>query len=159
MAPSRFIKNTPTTTCYLRSPAGRDHDVCRQPLLPAGGIVSAAQEFTLFSWWDVNLAADFQYNTLEADLVNFVYPSRFTSLTALATSLRFGKIDVQGSLLYTFVDDFAREAGAAAESKHVLTPTVVAQYLRSTTSTLSLRAFYKRVFRMPTLNDLYYVYR
>ena len=120
--------------------------------------VSAAQEFTLFSWWDVNLAADFQYNTLEADLVNFVYPSRFTSLTALATSLRFGKIDVQGSLLYTFVDDFAREAGAAAESKHVLTPTAVAQYTPFNDIDLSLRAFYKRVFRMPTLNDLYYTF-
>src|SRR5699024_6933379 len=75
-----------------------------------------------------------------------------------ATSLRFGKIDVQGSLLYTFVDDFAREAGAAAESKHVLTPTVVAQYTPFNDIDLSLRAFYKRVFRMPTLNDLYYTF-
>ena len=36
--------------------------------------LSAAHELTLFKWWDLNLAADLQYNTLDADLVNFVYP-------------------------------------------------------------------------------------
>lgn len=120
--------------------------------------LSAAHEFTLFNWWDVNLAADFQYNTLDADLVNFVYPSRFTTLAALATSLRFDKVKIQGSLLYTFVDDSAEEAGAAAERKNVFTPTVVAQYTPFHTIDLSLRAFYKRIFRMPTLNDLYYTF-
>lgn len=120
--------------------------------------LSAAHEFTLFDWWDVNAATDFQYNTLDADLVNFVYPSRFTTLAALATSFRFRKVKVQGSLLYTYVDDFAQEAGAAAEDKNVFTPTVVAQYTPFERIDLSLRVFYKRIFRMPTLNDLYYTF-
>lgn len=122
------------------------------------GYLSASHEFSLFKWWDVNLATDFQYNTLDADLVNFVYPSRFTTLAALATSVRFKRVKIQGSLLYTFVDDFAEEAGAAADSKNVFTPTVVAQWTPLNKIDLSLRAFYKRIFRMPTLNDLYYTF-
>jgi len=120
--------------------------------------LSAAHEFTIAPWWDMNVATDFQYNTLDADLVNFVYPSRFTALTAAAASLRFRKFRMQGSLLYTYVDDAAREAGAAAENRHVFTPTVVAQYTPFDEIDLSLRAFYKRIFRMPTLNDLYYTF-
>lgn len=120
--------------------------------------ISAANEFSIYKWWDVNFAVDFQYNTLDADLVNFVYPSRFISLSALATSFRFEKIKVQGSILYTFVDDYAKAPGAAAENRHVFTPTVVAQYTPFDGIDLSLRAFYKRIFRMPTLNDLYYTF-
>lgn len=120
--------------------------------------LSAAHEFTATRWLDFNLATDLQYNTLDADLVNFVYPSRLSVLTAAAASLRLCKVRVQGSLLHTFVDDFARKAGAAAESRHVFTPTVVAQYTPFDGADFSLRAFYKRIFRMPTLNDLYYTF-
>ena len=119
---------------------------------------SFAQSYDIFSWWDVDLAADWQYNTLNADLVNFVYPSRHTLLTALSTSMRWTHLKLQGSLLYTFVDDQAREAGAAAASRDEWTPTVVLQYIPFAGKNLSLRAFYKRIFRMPTLNDLYYTF-
>ena len=120
--------------------------------------LSAAQELALFKWWDLNLATDLQYNTLDADLVNFVYPSRLTSLTALATTFRFERITVQGSLLYTFVEDFARKEGAEAGDKNVFTPTLVAQYKPFRKADFTLRALYKRIFRMPTLNDLYYTF-
>ncbi len=120
--------------------------------------LSVAHELALFKWWDLNLAADLQYNTLDADLVNFVYPSRLTALTALATTFRFDKATVQGSLLYTFVEDFAREPGAEAGEKNVFTPTLVAQYKPFCETDFALRAFYKRIFRMPTLNDLYYTF-
>jgi len=120
--------------------------------------LSAAHEFTLCKWWDVDVATDFQYNTLDADLVNFVYPSRFTALAAAAATLRLRRLKLQASLLYTYVDDAAREAGAAADDKSVFTPTVVAQYTPFDRAGLALRAFYKRIFRMPTLNDLYYTF-
>ena len=120
--------------------------------------LSAAHEFNLFKWWDLNLATDLQYNVLDADLVNFVYPSRLMALAATATTFRFDKITLQGSLLYTFVEDFARKSGAAAGDKNVFTPTVVMQYRPLRHIDLALRAFYKRIFRMPTLNDLYYTF-
>ncbi len=120
--------------------------------------LSVAQSYDLFSWWDVDLAADWQFNTLDADLVNFVYPSRNTVLAALSTSMRWTHLKLQGSLLYTFVDDQAREAGAAAEHRSEWTPTAVLQYIPFRGKNLSFRAFYKRIFRMPTLNDLYYTF-
>ncbi|MCR5710083.1 MAG: TonB-dependent receptor [Bacteroidales bacterium] len=119
---------------------------------------SVAQSYDIFSWWDVDLAADWQYNTLDADLVNFVYPSRHTLLTALSSSLRWTHLKIQGSLLYTYVDDNAREAGAAAESRSEWTPTAVMQVIPFDNKNLTFRAFYKRIFRMPTLNDLYYTF-
>ena len=120
--------------------------------------LSLAQSYDLFKWWDVDLAADWQYNTLDADLVNFVYPSRNTLLAALSTSLRWSRLKLQGSVLYTFVGDHAREAGAAAEKRNEWTPTAVLQFIPFRDKNFSLRAFYKRIFRMPTLNDLYYTF-
>ena len=119
---------------------------------------SLAQEYRINSWWDVDLAADYQFNTLDADLVNFVYPSRHTLLAALSTSMRWEKIKLQGSVLYTFVDDKARKAGAAAENRDEWTPTAVVQFIPLRDKNLTFRAFYKRIFRMPTLNDLYYTF-
>mgnify|MGYP002855921253 CR=1 FL=1 len=120
--------------------------------------LSLAQSYDIFPWWDVDLAADWQFNTLDADLVNFVYPSRNTVLAALSSSLRWTRLKLQGSLLYTFVDDRAREAGAAAESRSEWTPTAVLQLIPFRDKNFTLRAFYKRIFRMPTLNDLYYTF-
>ena len=120
--------------------------------------LSVAQSYDIFPWWDVDLAADWQYNTLDADLVNFVFPSRNTLLGALSTSLRWSRIKLQGSVLFTHVDDSAREAGAAAEKRSEWTPTAVLQAYPFADKSLSVRAFYKRIFRMPTLNDLYYTF-
>ena len=119
---------------------------------------SVAQEYAFTSWWDADLAVDYQFNTLDADLVNFVYPSRHTVLAALSTSMRWEKLKLQGSLLYTFVADQAREAGAAAENRDEWTPTAVVQFIPFRDKNLSFRTFYKRIFRMPTLNDLYYTF-
>lgn len=120
--------------------------------------VSFAQEIDLYDWWDINLATDYQFNTLNADLVDFVYPSRNTFLAALATAFKFSKIKMQGSLLMTTVKDKALAAGAAAQDRTILTPTAIAQYTPFEDVNLSFRAFYKKVFRMPTLNDLYYTF-
>ncbi|MCI2082253.1 MAG: TonB-dependent receptor plug domain-containing protein [Bacteroidales bacterium] len=120
--------------------------------------LSTAHEINLFKWWDVNVAADVRYNALDADLVNFVEPSRFTGLAALASSFRFGKFRFQGSVLYTFVNDTAEKEGAAAGKKSEFTPTLVFSYAPFGDKGFSFRSFYKRIFRMPTLNDLYYTF-
>lgn len=120
--------------------------------------VSAAHEMELTSWWDVDLATDWQFNTLAADLPNFVFPSRNTLLGAASTSVRFTKFKAQASLLCTYVDDSARGAGASALDRTSLSPSVIAQYRPFSDINLSLRSFYKRSMRMPTLNDLYYTF-
>ena len=120
--------------------------------------LSAANLFTIFDWWSASLSADFQWNTLDADLVDFVYPQRYSVLTAAATSIRFEQFKFQASLLHTYVKDVTRKVGGSAGKKSIITPTVVASYQPFQKIDLSLRAFYKRVFRMPTLNDLYYTF-
>ena len=50
--------------------------------------VSSAHMFSIFPWWSANLSVDAQWNRLEADLVDFVYPKRYTVLAAAATSLQ-----------------------------------------------------------------------
>ena len=119
---------------------------------------SAAHGFDIFEWWNASLATDFQWNTLDADLVDFAYPTRNTLLTAAATAMRFRRLRLQGSLLYTYVHDRTRSAGGAAPDKHEWTPTVVALIDPIPGSGLNIRTFYKRIFRMPTLNDLYYTF-
>ncbi|MEG0655748.1 MAG: TonB-dependent receptor [Mucinivorans sp.] len=120
--------------------------------------VSAANMFSIFDWWSASLAVDFQHNTLDADLVDFVYPTRYSLLTAVATSITFEKFKFQASLLHTYVNDQTRRVGGSAGRKSEYTPTIVASYQPFATEELSLRAFYKRVFRMPTLGDLYYTF-
>ena len=120
--------------------------------------LSAANEFRITDWWRASLSADAQFNTLTADLTDFAYPTRLTLLGAAATAIDFERFKMQASLLYTFVHDHTRYAGAAAGDRDEWTPTVIAQYKPLRNEELSFRAFYKRIFRMPTLNDLYYTF-
>ena len=119
---------------------------------------SAAHLFTIYPWWSMSLSKDFQWNTLRADLIDFVYPTRNTILTSAATSFDFNRLMLQASLLYTHVDDNTRTKGANAGTKNKYTPSVIATWQPLTKLPLNVRAFYKKVFRMPTLNDLYYTF-
>ena len=135
-----------TTMC------GDNH--CRQQEIYA----SAAHLFTIYPWWRMSLSNDFQWNALRADLIDFVYPTRNTILTSAATSFDFNRLMLQASLLYTHVDDNTRTKGANAGTKNKYTPSVIATWQPLTKLPLNVRAFYKKVFRMPTLNDLYYTF-
>ncbi len=122
------------------------------------GYFSVAQEFAPFKWWDIDLAIDAQYNTLDANLTNFVFPSRLTQLTAVANSFNFGRFKAQISVLNTYVKDYTQAKGGAAGDKNVVTPTAVASFRLLENEDFTARAFYKKIFRMPTLNDLYYTF-
>ncbi len=110
-------------------------------------------------WLNIALATDFQFNTLDADLSEFVYPKRYMSLSSLAASINHNGLKLQGSVLFTHVTDKTKNAdieSASAEELNEFTPTITASYRIQ--RNLTVRAFYKRVFRMPTLNDLYYTF-
>ena len=64
---------------------------------------SVANKYSIFRNWDVNLSVDYQYNTLNSNLTNFVNPVRNTVLTALATAFEYQKWKAQASILGTFV--------------------------------------------------------
>ncbi|MGU9940227.1 TonB-dependent receptor [Empedobacter brevis] len=117
--------------------------------------VSWANLYSINNNWDVNVAADFQFNNLDANLKNFTFPTRYTSLVAMASTYRLGKLSLQGSLLGTFVNEKV-EMNAKSPDKNIWTPTIIANYKPFASRDFNIRAFYKRIFRMPTFNDLYY---
>ncbi|MDR2469429.1 MAG: TonB-dependent receptor [Tannerella sp.] len=127
---------------------------------------SLAGKYALLPNWDVNLSADYQWNTLDASLQDFVHPARHTALVALATAIEWKRLKAQASLLGTFVAERVKRAlpdspqPGKPDSKREYTPAVFLSYQPFAEdvagSPLRLRAFYKRIFRMPTFNDLYY---
>lgn len=117
---------------------------------------SVANRFNLFPWWEASFSADYQFNLLNADLRDFVYPRRHTLLASIATAMRFKQVELQASLLKTFVHDTS--SGTPAPDKQKLTPSFFVSWRPFPQSGLNLRGFYKRIFRMPTLNDLYYTF-
>jgi outer membrane cobalamin receptor len=125
---------------------------------------SIANRYALRPLWDVNLSADYQWNILDANLRDFVYPKRHTALVALATAFEWKRLKAQLSLLGTFVfeqvtrnlHEGANVTTGAADNKQEYTPAAFISYRPFEGRPFSLRAFYKRIFRMPTFNDLYY---
>lgn len=120
--------------------------------------VSTANCVDLTPYWSLNLSADWQFNLLNANLKDFVYPRRNTGLFAAATAFHFDCIQLQASVLGTFVSDRLKENGQPASDKLEWTPSVILSYRPFKKIDLNFRAFYKQIFRMPTLNDLYYTF-
>ena len=122
------------------------------------GYLSAAHLFSITPWWSVSLSDDFAINKLNADLTDFVYPTRYSFLNAAATSISLKRFKMQASLLHTFVKDKTKAASSQASSRSRFTPSVVASYKPFDDTDLTFRAFYKKIFRLPTFNDLYYTF-
>jgi len=124
--------------------------------------VSTANQYDIIPGkWEVSASYDFMFNSLDADVYDFVRPERYSNLLSAATAVTLGRFKGQASALATFVRDMLEEV-QDPPTKHVFTPAVYASYAFVDCKTergsdmLSLRAFYKRSFRMPTFNDLYY---
>lgn len=111
---------------------------------------SMANKYSINKYLDVNIGTDYQWNTLYSNMKNFVTPTRNTVLVAVAGALEIWKIKSQISFLETLVYE------SHAESKQEHTPAIFLSYKPWDVKNFHLRAFYKRIFRMPTFNDLYY---
>ena len=120
--------------------------------------LSAAHRFKPFRWWTLSLATDFQWNSLDADLRDFVYPLRYAGYGAAATAFEFGGLKLSASLLYTYIHDVLRASDAEMDDRHQLSPAVIASWKPFRDIDLELRAFYKKNYCMPTFNDLYYTF-
>lgn len=88
----------------------------------------------------------------------FANPNRLTFLANAAWAFLWWKVKLQANLLYTFVKDRTDEGFAQASDKNRFSPSVTISYRPFDNVDLTLRAYYKDIFRMPTLNDLYYTF-
>ena len=116
---------------------------------------SSANEYEVTSFWSVSASYDFMWNTLDADVYGFVKPDRISHYISAATALNFNRIKIQASALGTFIHDEIRGQKAPAD-KHVFSPAIFMNGYPLRNKDFSIRAFYKKSFRMPTFNDLYY---
>lgn len=113
--------------------------------------------------WSFSLAQDGYASTLTSNLPSCPLPVRYTSLTALQAQYRTHRINVRGILLGTIVDETFRKSHETisstdneALSAQELTPTLSTSIRPFGNTPLFVRMMYKKTFRMPTFNDLYY---
>ncbi|MDR2804196.1 MAG: TonB-dependent receptor [Dysgonamonadaceae bacterium] len=119
--------------------------------------VSTANKYSILPNWDLDLSVDYIWNTLDANLVKFPYPTRNTALAVLATAFEWRRWKAQASVLGTFVfENIKKQTMAKPDDKSEYTPAFFLSYKPLKHENLNFRAFYKRIFRMPTFNDLYY---
>lgn len=103
----------------------------------------------------VALSNDLFYNTMQADLQEFSFPRRFSSLTALSIFLDLKHLDLNFSLLHTGIVNKV-QTGQAGKNLQKLSPALGISIKPILAEEFYVRLSYKHVFRVPTFNDLYY---
>lgn len=95
-------------------------------------------------------STDLRWSDLNADVYKFAYVYRLDSKSLLSAIASYRGFEANIAMLYTHISDHTR--GAASPLSR-LTPMYLASWHGGP---LTVRAFHKRIFRAPTLNDLYY---
>ena len=116
---------------------------------------SSANEYAITDFWRISASYDFMWNTLDADVYDFVKPDRISQYLSAATALNLDRFKIQASALGTFIHDRIKGQQAPSD-KHVFSPAVFMNGYPLRNKDFSIRVFYKQSFRMPTFNDLYY---
>lgn len=116
---------------------------------------STANQYSITSKWNVALSYDLLWNDLRADMYDFAEPTRVSNFVALATALDLNRVRLQIAGVGTFIHDEV-EGREQADNRSAFSPSAYLSVYPLNNRDLSLRAFYKKSFRMPTFNDLYY---
>lgn len=117
--------------------------------------LSSANEYAVTDRWSVSASYDLMWNTLSADVYGFAKPRRISQFLSAATALSLDRLKVQASALGTFIHDELDGQESPGDRK-AFTPAVFINGNPLRNKDFSVRAFYKKSFRMPTFNDLYY---
>ena len=104
----------------------------------------------------LSLAQDGAINTLNNNVNDNPAPIRFTSLTALRARYRLGRVTMVGTALATLITERVKRGDRPADRSQ-FTPSLSLTYRPLSDLDLNLRALYKKTFRVPTFNDLYYL--
>lgn len=104
----------------------------------------------------ISLMEDIFQNRLISNFNDVDKPHRNSSLTALSAQFTNNHLTITGNLLATYVDESIKSGEAPADKKKI-TPSISASYQPISRTNLRVRASYKKIFRVPTFNDLYYI--
>ena len=118
---------------------------------------SFANKVQVFNWWDVSLAYDYQFNSLNRENLLLVdskeYFYRHSHWLSAATAFNVKEyLRMQASVLMTAVS----QQPITNSQKPRFTPGIFFSLRPYPAIDLSINAFYKQSYRYPTFNDLYY---
>lgn len=114
---------------------------------------SAVYMFQPFQWWSLSSSYDLLWNKMDAEMFSFPYPRRTSHFFSVASSVQLGNLHLHTSLVANAIRDRIKKI-KSPKDKFVVSPAVVANW--QVFPWLSINGFYKKSFRMPTFNDLYY---
>ena len=122
--------------------------------------LSTSNVYEIMRGWSTSVAYDFKWNKLREEQGTRnkgqeMKPYRFSNMVSAATAYNQPWMNIQGSLLATFVKDHF-PGHNDKKSENVWTPAVFFNIFPLRNKNFSVRAYAKRSFRMPTFNDLYY---
>ena len=114
------------------------------------GSVSAAWNT---SWLSLTASTDLRWSDLTTNVYRSAYVYRLDSKSLLSAIASYRGFEGNIALLYTHIGDHSARSAQSAAALSRFTPMLLASWHRHA---FTVRAFHKRIFRAPTLNDLYY---
>ncbi len=109
--------------------------------------------YTPWPWLSLSTSYDVRYSKLRADLKRFNNVFRLDQKEVVAAQMNLAGVQAAASMLHQHLHDFTFVHAGAADPLDRWTPAFSVAY---TLYGVTLRAWYKKIFRAPTLNDLYY---
>lgn len=113
------------------------------------------------SWLEMALTEDVAVNKLRTTVNGSPNPLRTTSLTALVSKAKYGRMTIEGNIVMTYATESLTESEKYAikkpEDRKKLSPSLSFSYRLLPDEALYVRAMTKSTFRLPTFNDLYYL--
>ncbi len=140
---------------YLNDPLRDEAAMYADNIYRTASLYLSSAHSLAFRKVSLALAADYRMERMLANLYQFPSPTRHTAFVSAAAQTAWHGLRIQGDVLGTFVFDHTH-SGNAMQHKTSISPALSLFWKPSEHAPFSLRAFAKHVFRMPTLNDLYY---
>lgn len=153
----RFKVNAKYTNEYLRYctdyPENQNTARVNNHYRQQDGYGAVCYGYTPWEWLSLSTSYDIRYSKLWADLRKFDNVFRLDQKQVFAAQVNYKGLQLAASLLHQHYHDFTIAHVGAADPLDRWTPAVSVAY---TIHGVTLRAWYKKIFRAPTLNDLYY---
>ena len=135
---------------YLQDPSTNASTMyCNNHYTQQDLYASVAGAYTT-GFFSLTASTDLRWTDLNCDVYKFSYVYRIDSKSLLSAIASYHGVELNVALLYTYIQDHTRNQASPLRR---FTPMFLASYKRGP---WVARAFHKRIFRAPTLNDLYY---
>ena len=117
--------------------------------------LTASLLYRAFEHFSLSLSTDGSINTFSANSYQFAFPVRYSWLSVLAAKYANDWLNISASLLATLIKEDT-EVGKCAGNHQKLSPYASISLKPFSSQEFRIRFFYKKIFRLPTFNDLYY---